>query len=59
MRHLAPPQNQNKFNCSCDEFAGTTGSLDAGFCVLGELLGSNETNTLGEFALSENLEIAL
>lgn len=46
-------------SCSRDELAGTAGFLDALFGVLGELLGSDDGETLGELAFSEHLEVAL
>lgn len=45
--------------CSCDELADTTGSLDSSFGHAGELLGSDDASNGGEGTRSEDLEEAL
>ena len=45
--------------CSCDELADTTGSLDSALSLGGELLSSDDAGSLGEGTRSENLEEAL
>ncbi len=58
-RVFSPILQRKAGGCSRDEFASTTGSLDALFGVGGELLGSYECETLGELAFSEDLEVTL
>lgn len=46
-------------DCSGDELADTTGSLDALLGDLGELLGSDDSGDSRDLTLSEDLEEAL
>ena len=44
---------------SCDEFASTALLLDASLGELGEFLGSDECDSLGQLSLAKHLEVTL
>lgn len=56
---LSPSGCSGQGQHSGDELADTAGLLDAGLGLLGELLGLDDAGHLGEFAGSEDLEVAL